>query len=103
MTTCACTGGEAWHTSPSSTPQALELAGSRNAGFWLPAWGYDPGADYTYDGPIYAYRDWPPHQMTANVQGTLQHKGYYRGETKRSARVAYECRTRRLPTRPRSV
>jgi hypothetical protein len=52
-----------------------------NAGYWFPAWGYDPAADYAYDGPIYAYKDWPPDQVTADVQGTLQNKGYYRGET----------------------
>src|SRR5881628_2549038 len=26
-----------------------------NAGYWFPAWGYDPYAYYAYDGPIYAY------------------------------------------------
>src|SRR5438445_1131978 len=25
-----------------------------NSGYWYPAWGYDPGAVYYYDGPIYA-------------------------------------------------
>jgi hypothetical protein len=52
-----------------------------NGGYWFPAWGYDPEADYAYDGPIYAYKDLPPDQVTANVQGTLQHQGYYQGET----------------------
>lgn len=52
-----------------------------NAGFWYPAWGYDPGASsYAYDGPIYAYNDLPPDQVVANVQSELQAQGYYHGE-----------------------
>jgi hypothetical protein len=52
-----------------------------NAGFWYPAWGYDPGyAYYPYDGPIYAYNDLPPDQVVANVQSALQEQGYYQGE-----------------------
>ena len=52
-----------------------------NAGFWYPAWGYDPGASfYAYDGPIYAYNDLPPDQVVANVQTELQAQGYYHGE-----------------------
>jgi len=52
-----------------------------NAGFWYPAWGYDPGASsYAYDGPIYAYNDLPPDQVVANVQTELQTQGYYHGE-----------------------
>jgi hypothetical protein len=51
-----------------------------NNGYWYPAWGYDPGAYYTYDGPIYAYNDLPPDQVIANVQAALQEQGYYHGE-----------------------
>lgn len=52
-----------------------------NAGWWYPAWGYDPGyAYYPYDGPIYAYNDLPPDQVIANVQASLQEQGYYQGE-----------------------
>src|SRR5205085_4403395 len=52
-----------------------------NAGWWYPAWGYDPGANfYAYDGPIYAYNDLPPDQVVANVQQELQQQGYYHGE-----------------------
>jgi hypothetical protein len=51
-----------------------------NAGWWYPAWGYAPNAYYAYDGPIYAYNDWSPDQVTANVQAALQEQGYYRGE-----------------------
>lgn len=51
-----------------------------NAGWWYPAWGYDPGSYYVYDGPIYAYNDLPPDQVTANVQASLQEQGYYQGE-----------------------
>ena len=51
-----------------------------NSGYWYPAWGYDPGAYYAYDGPIYGYNDLPPDQVIANVQTALQQQGYYQGE-----------------------
>ena len=51
-----------------------------NQGYWYPAWGYDPGAYYAYDGPIYGYNDLPPDQVIANVQSALQQQGYYQGE-----------------------
>jgi hypothetical protein len=51
-----------------------------NAGWWYPAWGYEPNAYYPYDGPIYAYNDLPPDQVIANVQSALQQGGYYTGE-----------------------
>src|SRR6266478_6167679 len=51
-----------------------------NAGWWYPAWGYDPGAYYPYDGPIYGYNDLPPDQVIANAQAALQQQGYYHGE-----------------------
>lgn len=51
-----------------------------NSGYWYPAWGYDPGAYYAYDGPIYAYNDLPPDQVVANVQAALQQQGYYQGD-----------------------
>ena len=51
-----------------------------NAGYWYPAWGYDPNAYYPYDGPIYAYNNLPPDQVIANVQTALQEQGYYQGE-----------------------
>ena len=52
-----------------------------NNGFWAPAWGYNPAqAYYPYNGPIYAYRNLPPDQVIANVQGNLQEQGYYTGE-----------------------
>jgi hypothetical protein len=51
-----------------------------NAGYWFPAWGYNPNAYYAYDGPIYAYNDLPPDQVIANVQTALQQQGYYHGE-----------------------
>jgi hypothetical protein len=53
-----------------------------NAGYWFPAWGYNPAvAYYPYNGPIYAYNNLPPNQVIANVQSTLQAQGYYQGET----------------------
>src|SRR5918996_440284 len=51
-----------------------------NGGWWYPAWGYDPGAYYAYDGPIYGYNNLPPDQVIANVQAALQQQGYYSGE-----------------------
>ena len=53
-----------------------------NAGYWYPAWGYQPTAqDYAYDGPIYAgSRAEPPDRVIADVQAALQEMGYYQGE-----------------------
>jgi len=52
-----------------------------NAGFWYPAWGYDPAYSYyPYDGPIYTGRAaLSPVDVTANVQAQLQRDGYYDG------------------------
>jgi len=51
-----------------------------NAGYWFPAWGYNPSAYYAWDGPIYAYNRMPPDQVIANVQASLQQQGYYHGD-----------------------
>ena len=53
-----------------------------NAGYWYPAWGYDPSAEYyAYDGPIYVgHRAEPPDKVIADVQAVLQEMGYYKGE-----------------------
>src|SRR5262249_16840700 len=51
-----------------------------NAGYWFPAWGYNPNAYYAWDGPIYGHNRMPPDQVIANVQASLQQQGYYRGE-----------------------
>lgn len=53
-----------------------------NGGYWYPAWGYDPGAQYyPYDGPIYVgARARPLDRVIADVQAVLQEQGYYRGE-----------------------
>lgn len=52
-----------------------------DAGYWYPAWGYDPAVSfYVYDGPIYSYDNLPPDQVTMNVQSALQDEGYYTGE-----------------------
>ena len=51
-----------------------------NAGYWFPAWGYNPNPYYAWDGPIYAYNRLPPDQVIANVQAALQQQGYYRGD-----------------------
>ncbi len=50
-----------------------------NAGYWYPAWGYDPYAYYAYDGPIYGYGDLTPDRIIVNVQVALQEQGYYAG------------------------
>ena len=50
-----------------------------NAGYWFPAWGYDPYFTYAFDGPIYAANGLAPNQVTADVQGQLQRDGYYDG------------------------
>jgi hypothetical protein len=53
-----------------------------NNGYWFPAWGYSPSAQYyAYDGPIYVgQRAEPPDKVIADVQAVLQEMGYYRGE-----------------------
>jgi len=52
-----------------------------NANYWYPAWGYNPGAVYYFDGPIYAsHPDVDPGQVVANVQSALQQEGYYQGD-----------------------
>jgi len=53
-----------------------------NSGYWYPAWGYNPSAEYyAYDGPIYVgQRAEPPDQVIADVQATLQQMGYYQGD-----------------------
>ena len=50
-----------------------------NAGYWFPAWGYDPYVSYVYDGPIYTYNGLAPDQVTINVQEQLARAGYYDG------------------------
>jgi hypothetical protein len=53
-----------------------------NNGYWYPAWGYSPAAEYyAYDGPIYVgQRAEPPDRVIADVQAELQEMGYYKGE-----------------------
>jgi Putative peptidoglycan binding domain len=52
-----------------------------DGGYFYPAWGYDPGANYYYDGPVYASSpDVDLGQEVANVQSALQQQGYYHGE-----------------------
>ena len=53
-----------------------------NAGYWYPAWGYDPSAEYyAYDAPIYVgSHAEPPDKVIADVQAALQEMGYYQGE-----------------------
>jgi hypothetical protein len=53
-----------------------------NSGYWYPAWGYNPSAEYyAYDGPIYVgQRAEPPDKVIADVQAVLQQMGYYQGE-----------------------
>lgn len=50
------------------------------AGYWFPAWGYNPNSYYAWDGPIYAHNRLPPDQVIANAQAALQQQGYYHGE-----------------------
>ena len=51
-----------------------------DAGYWCPAWGYDPVYEYyDYDGPIYTYGNLLPDQVIINVQRALQEEGYYSG------------------------
>jgi hypothetical protein len=53
-----------------------------NNGYWFPAWGYNPSAQYyAYDGPIYVGQHAePPDKVIADSQALLQQMGYYKGE-----------------------
>jgi hypothetical protein len=74
---------EGWYRSHYSR---VELIGGGyyffNNGYWFPAWGYNPSAQYyAYDGPIYVgSRAVPPDQVIADTQALLQQMGYYTGE-----------------------
>jgi Putative peptidoglycan binding domain len=78
-----------------------------NNGYWFPAWGYSPSAQYyAYDGPIYVgQRAVPPDQVIADTQALLQQMGYYRGEVDgllgpltREALTAYQSDQGLTPT-----
>jgi hypothetical protein len=63
---------------------AIVLAGGGyyywDAGYWCPAWGYDPSYEsYDYDGPIYTYGNLLPDHVIVNVQRALKQLGYYAG------------------------
>ena len=77
-----------WHDQGwyhSHYPNVTLIAGGYyffNAGYWYPAWGYSPSAQYyAYDGPIYVgQRAQPPDKVIAQTQDLLQQMGYYTGE-----------------------
>lgn len=50
-----------------------------NSGYWYPAWGYDPGYYYPYDGPIYGAAGLTPDQIVMSAQQQLRDDGYYNG------------------------
>ena len=51
-----------------------------DAGYWYPAFGYDPlNSYYDYDGPIYTYGNLLPDEVIWNVQIALRDAGYYFG------------------------
>jgi putative peptidoglycan binding protein len=77
-----------WHDAGwyhSRYPNVTLIAGGYyffNNGYWFPAWGYSPSAQYyAYDGPIYVgQRAEPPDRVIADTQALLQEMGYYTGE-----------------------
>ena len=77
-----------WHDQGwyhSRYPNVTLIAGGYyffNNGYWFPAWGYSPSAQYyAYDGPIYVgQRAEPPDKVIADTQALLQQMGYYTGE-----------------------
>lgn len=77
-----------WHDQGwyhSHYPNVTLIAGGYyffNNGYWFPAWGYSPSAQYyAYDGPIYVgQRAEPPDRVIADTQALLQEMGYYTGE-----------------------
>jgi len=50
-----------------------------SSGYWYPAWGYNQGYVYPYDGPIYGASTLTPDQIVLNVQSQLRDDGYYTG------------------------
>ena len=75
-----------WHDRSwwvSSYPHVVFVLGGWwywNTGYWYPAWGYEPYASYSYDGPIYTgYADRTPDRIIEDVQLALQQQGYYAG------------------------
>ena len=71
-----------WHGHCSRVVFALGGWWGWNAGYWYPAWGYDPYVSYSYDGPIYTGYDYiAPDQVIINVQFALRDWGYYAGAT----------------------
>jgi putative peptidoglycan binding protein len=95
----------------SSRYNRVELIGGGyyywNNGYWYPAWGYEPSAEYyAYDAPIYVgHRAEPPDRVIADVQAELQQMGYYRGEVDgllgpltREALAAYQADQGLTPT-----
>jgi len=49
-----------------------------DAGYWFPAWDYNPYAWYWYDGPIYTgYANLTPDRVMVEVQQHLAADGYY--------------------------
>jgi Putative peptidoglycan binding domain len=51
-----------------------------NAGWWYPAWGYNPYYNnYVYNGPIFGYGYAAPGDVTSEVQRALAQQGYYYG------------------------
>jgi len=59
-----------------------------DAGYWYPAWGYDPSYNYyDQDGPIYTYGNLLPDEVIGNVQVALQEAGYYAGPVTGSLNV----------------
>src|SRR6266487_725489 len=69
-----------WHSHHSNIVFVFGAPYYWNAGYWFPAWGYNPNAYYAWDGPIYGYNHLPPDQVIANAQAALQQQGYYHGE-----------------------
>ena len=88
-----------WHNHYSNIVFVLGGWWYWNAGYWYPAWGYDPYGWYAYDGPIYTgYASLTPDQVIINVQVALQNQGYYvgaadgvMGPETRAALAAYQA------------
>src|SRR5881396_4073001 len=57
-----------WHSHHSNIVFVFGAPYYWNAGYWFPAWGYNPNAYYAWDGPIYGYNHLPPDQVIANAQ-----------------------------------
>ena len=74
-----------------------------NAGYWFPAWGYNPNAYYAWDGPVYGYNRMPARASNSQRAGDASTTGLLPRRSGRSYWTAHAWGDRGLSTRSRSL